>query len=77
MAEIVQIGKRWRVKRADGSYLLNNHTGKIAYFNKQAMAQFRADMLTKREQEGPRPPSWRQAVIEARAKVYAEIQEEN
>jgi hypothetical protein len=59
MAEIVPVGKRWRVKLQDGSFLLNNDTGEIRFFNRQSVAQFHADNLTRQEQNRSLSPSER------------------
>ena len=72
MATIEQNGKRWHIRLADGSLLLDKKTGKTRYFNKAEWAQFFADNITEQEKH-PRLPSWRQVVIEARAKVMSEM----
>ena len=73
MAAYEPSGKRWHVRRADGSLLTNNRTGKTRYFAREDTAQWWARNITEQEQN-PRPPSWREAVIEARAKVFSKEQ---
>ena len=72
MAAIEKNGKRWNIRKADGTLLLDRKTGRPRYFNTEKWAEFFAGNVTDQEQN-PRQPSWREAVQEARAKVWADM----
>jgi hypothetical protein len=72
MAAIEKNGKRWNIRKADGTVLLDTKTGKPRYFLKEEWAELFADNVTNQEQN-PHQPSWREAVQEARAKVWADM----
>jgi hypothetical protein len=74
MATIEQNGKRWNIRKADGTLLMTTK-GKPRYFNTQEWAEFFCQNVTNQEQNPPKP-SWRQAVREARAKVWADMEAE-
>jgi hypothetical protein len=73
MATYEPSGKRWHIRRADGSLLANNQTGKTRYFTREDTAEWWARNITEQEQN-PRSPSWRQVVNEARTKVFSQEQ---
>lgn len=75
MATIEQNGKRWNIRKADGTLLMDKQTGKPRYFNKQEWAEFFCRNVTNQEQNPPKP-SWRDAVQEARAKVWMDMKTE-
>jgi hypothetical protein len=67
MVTYEQSGKRWVVRRVDGS-LLKNDKGNTKYYRLEEMAKMFADNVTERE-KNPRPPSWRDVVREVRART--------
>lgn len=68
MATYEQSGKRWVVRRVDGTLLLGDK-GKPRYFRSEEWAKQYADNVTGQE-NNPRPPSWRDVVREVRARTY-------
>jgi hypothetical protein len=67
MATYEPHGKRWVVRRADGS-LLKNEKGNTKFFRLEEMAKLFTDNVTWQE-NNPRPPSWRDVIREVRART--------